>query len=159
MKKLILALTAVAAILFGFGAPASAQYGTVDGTATVSPGSTTPGGTVTVTFSGCAPGETVTFTFQGVTVTATCSAVGNATATFTAPTTPGSYTGNAVGVTSGVSAAFVVVVQAPVTPPGGLPATGSGGINGTVGIGVGLFAIGLGLFGVAQLRRRQPSMA
>jgi len=54
-----------------------------------------------------------------------------------------------------------VVTTVPATIPGaGLPATGSSGMGTTTGIALGLFVVGLGLFIVAQVRRRQqPSPA
>jgi hypothetical protein len=101
----------------------------------------------------------VNFVLAGATATAVCTPAGTAVASLLAPATPGTYTGTATGVSSGVTASFTVVVQAAVTPPGGLPATGSGGISTTTGMAAGLFAIGLGLFGVAQFRRRQAAVA
>jgi len=44
---------------------------------------------------------------------------------------------------------------AAATPSAGLPATGSDGIGTTTGIAVGLLAVGLGLFIVTRVRRRQ----
>ncbi len=41
------------------------------------------------------------------------------------------------------------------TPTGGLPATGSGGTNTTLMLGLGALIVGGGLFGVSQIRRRQ----
>ena len=41
------------------------------------------------------------------------------------------------------------------TSSAGLPATGSDGIGTTTGIAVGLLAVGLGLFIVTRVRRRQ----
>jgi hypothetical protein len=100
---------------------------------------------------------------------------GNATGTFTAsPTAAGTYTVTAVGPQSGTqTTTFTVAQQAtttttaapattapPATVPGtGLPATGSDGIAATTGIAIGLLVVGLGLFVVAQVRRRQPSAA
>jgi hypothetical protein len=148
MKKLALGLIALSAVVFGFGNVAEAQYNTVDGTATVTPTTTAPGGTVTVVMSGCTPGETVTFVLGSATTSATCAGDGTAVASLPA-----------TGVTSGVAASFTVVVALAATPPGGLPATGSGGISTTTGIAIGLFVVGLGLFGVTQVRRRQAAAA
>jgi hypothetical protein len=159
MKKLALGLIALSAVVFGFGNVAEAQYNTVDGTATVTPTTTAPGGTVTVVMSGCTPGETVTFVLGSATTSATCAGDGTAVASLPAPGTAGTYTGTATGVTSGVAASFTVVVALAATPPGGLPATGSGGISTTTGIAIGLFVVGLGLFGVTQVRRRQAAAA
>ena len=152
MKKFALALTASALVMFGFAAPAAAQYDAEEATASVSPASATPGGTITVTIENCEPGSTVVVDFNGSTSTVTADAGGSATATLTAPTAAGTYPGTA---TCGDQvASFSVVVAAAVTPPGGLPATGSGGLNATAGIAMGLLAVGLGLFGVTHVRRR-----
>jgi hypothetical protein len=161
MKKFVVALAASLAIFFGIGGAAHAQtpaptpYVGTTVIVTVSPPTAVPGGTITVTITNCTPGEIVTVSVGGVSVQVTCDAVGVASASVSMPTTPGTYTGTATGSISGVTTTFTVTVMAPVTPPGGLPATGSGGIDTTTGIAAGLFAIGLGLFGVAQLRRRQ----
>ena len=180
MKKFALALMASAALVFGFGAVAQAQYGSA--TVTFSVSSATPGQTITITINGCTPGETVTVTLNGAVVaTATCTAAGgltqgsllgiglvqqtatSATATFTAPTTPGTYpvvvTGNR-GYSVTTSLTVVAAATTPATTPGGgLPATGSSGMGTTTSIAIGLLAVGAGLFFVAQVRRRQPSPA
>ena len=90
-----------------------------------------------------------------------------ATATFTSAPTPGTYNGTAVGQLQPVDPLPVhdsrpgrpprpAPTTVPVTVPGGgLPATGSGGIGTTTGIAIGLLVVGLGLFVVAQVRRRQ----
>ena len=83
---------------------------------------------------------------------------GGASVDLTAPTAAGTYPGTVVGTLS-FDQPFTVVVVAPVTPPGGLPATGSGGIGTTTTVAIGLFAVGLGLFAVAQVRRRQAAVA
>lgn len=92
---------------------------------------------------------------------------GNATFTFTSgPTTPGTYTVTAVGLQSplqtfsftlpGQATTTTIAPATPATVPGtGLPATGSDGIGATTGIALGLLVVGLGLFVVAQVRRRQ----
>jgi hypothetical protein len=159
MKKLALGLIAISSAVLGFGMVAEAQYGSVGGTATVTPTTTAPGGTVTVEMSGCTPGETVDFVLESATASATCAEDGTASASLPAPGATGTYTGTAAGVTSGVTASFSVVVAQAVTPPGGLPATGSDGISTTAGIAIGLLVIGVALFGVSQIRRRQTITA
>jgi hypothetical protein len=124
----------------------------------VSPPTIAPGGNITVTVSNCTPGERVVISVAGISVTVTCGPDSVASASIGMPTTPGTFTGTAVG-SAGFNTTFVVTVLAPVSPPGGLPATGSGGIDTTTGIAAGLFAVGLGLFGVAQRRRRQAAVA
>jgi hypothetical protein len=159
MKKLLVALAASLAVFFGMGGAAHAQYGGNSGVVIVTPPTVAPGGTVTVTVTNCTPGERVDITVAGVSVSVTCGPDSVASAAIPMPTTPGSYNGTAVGSVSGFTTSFVVTVVAPTVPPGGLPATGSGGIDTTTGIAAGLFAVGLGLFGVAQFRRRQAAVA
>jgi LPXTG-motif cell wall-anchored protein len=86
-----------------------------------------------------------------------------------APTEAGVYDGTGVGERSpSLPFQFEIKVATeptdpptePTTPtteaPGGtLPQTGSNGIGTTTGIALGLFAAGLGMFVVAQVRRRQ----
>lgn len=157
MKKFAVALIAVSAVVFGSGMAAQAQYGGSTGTATVTPASSAPGGTVTVGISGCEPSASVAVVFNGATSSVTADSSGAATTTVTAPSTAGTYPGTAT--CGDVVASFSVVVAAAVTPPGGLPATGSNGISTTSGLAIGLLVVGLGLFGVAQMRRRQTSAA
>ena len=179
MKKFALALMASAALVFGFGAVAQAQYGSASVTFNLS--SFTPGQAVTVSMTGCTPGETITVSVNGAVVgTAVCQASAltqgsllglglvqqtatSATLQFTAPATPGTYAVVVTG-TSGfrVETTLTVVAAATTpatTPGGGLPATGSSGMGTTTGIAIGLLAVGAGLFFVAQVRRRQPSPA
>ena len=73
MKKFALALMASAALVFGFGAVAQAQYGSASVTFNVS--SATPGQTITISITGCTPGETITVSVNGAVVgTAICQA-------------------------------------------------------------------------------------
>jgi LPXTG-motif cell wall-anchored protein len=92
------------------------------------------------------------------------AANGRATATFpSSPTTPGTYTIRAQGTTSAVVTTQLVVpgststTVAPTatTPGGGLPATGSDASTPFTMIAIGLLVVGVGLFAVAQVRRRQ----
>ena len=118
---------------------------------------------------GCEPvGGSVTFSFNGVTSVHTCTApgtaslllaapaAGSASATFTAPTAPGTYTGTYTGAATGN---WSIVIAAPAVPAGGLPATGSNGTSTMTILAIGLFAVGAGLFGVSQLRRRKTLTA
>jgi hypothetical protein len=180
MKRLAFALMACAALVFGFGAVAQAQYGSASATFDVP--SATPGQPVTITITGCTPGETLTVAVDGVVVgTATCTAgaalstgsvlgiglvqqaTGSATLTFEAPTTSGTYSVVITG-SQGFNFTTEITVTSQATPPAttpasGLPATGADGIGTTTGIAIGLFAVGAALFLVAQVRRRQPSTA
>lgn len=171
MKKLALALMALSASLFGLSAVANA--GTYPpptvGVAVVQNPSVAPGGPVFVEI-GCAPvGSTVDVTywteFPVATVAILCEArstgaasllgapanAGSAIFETTAPTTPGTYTGTYVGAATG---SFTITVAGATTPGGGLPATGSNGTSTMTIIAIGLFAVGAGLFGVSQVRRR-----
>ena len=180
MKKLALAMIAASAMLFGFGAVASAQLGY---TPSLTIGTPSPGGPFAATYTNCVNGETITFT-QPQSTPASISVVcaGNsATANFTAaPTATGTFVITASGTISGVLTQSFSIAgttpstlpatggtdggagggPGPVVPPGtGLPATGSNGIGSVTTIALGLLTVGFGLFVVAQLRRRQPSLA
>lgn len=197
MKKFALALMSAAALVFGFGVVANAQYGTT-GDATATPANPGAGEPFLMTLDGCQVGETVSFvlTFEGTTIdtaTATClpapsgtplgsiigllaqaPATGSASAELTLGTEPGTYIATATGQTSGVTSSLTFVIEGTAgggTDNGGttggattdgttaLPATGSDGIATTTGIAIGLLVVGLGLFAVAQIRRRQTTLA
>ena len=119
-----------------------------------------------------APTPALTGSIVGLLLPQGTSALGTATANFTnAPTDPGLYNGSAVGTRSQTPVPWTitiagttppastnppVVTTVPATLPGsGLPETGSNGIGTTTGIAIGLLVVGLGLFVVAQVRRRQ----
>ena len=117
-----------------------AAGGTVVGAAggTVTPTAPAPGGAYTATYPNCRAGETVTFSqplSTPASVTATCAAVGNATASFTAaPVTAGSYTVNMVGSVSGTKTATFVITTAasPVAPAAPIGGSPSGSSSGTI---------------------------
>jgi hypothetical protein len=160
MTRFFVALATVFAALFGFNMSAHAQYGPGgSGSATISPPSVVPGGSITVNVSNCQPGEIVEVSVAGVSVQVTCDEFGVASASLSMPVVPGSYTGTAVGSVSASDTQFVATVLQPVTPPGGLPATGSGGIDSTIGAAAGLLAMGFGLVGVTLFRRRHATAA
>jgi len=100
-------------------------------------------GTYTVTGTGTtSPARTAQFNIPG-----------QATTTTLVPATTLPNTGAGAATT-------VPAVTTPATVPGsGLPATGSDGIGVTTMIAIGLLVVGLGLFAVAQERRRHPSLA
>ena len=113
-----------------------------------------PGEEFDATLRGCTPGETVQFSVEGSSTTATCDDNGEATGTLTAPMTPGTYEVSGVGVDSGVSASSTItVVGADDGEDGVLPATGSS-TSGPLQVGGVLLVAGLGMLGVAKLRRR-----
>ena len=173
MKKLALALMAASAVLFSFGAVASAQ----NYTKTLTVGTPSAGGPYASTYTNCVNGETITFS-QPQSTPASISVVcagQSATANFTAaPTAPGTYTITAIGTTSEARSQSFSIAGATATtlpstggagapgatvPGSGLPATGSNGIGSATTIAIGLLAVGFGLFAVAQVRRRQPNLA
>ena len=152
MKRFALALTVTLTAFLGLGQIATAQYSASSSTSTTD-------GKTTVVYSGCVNGETITFTLVGATPTpqtAVCAG-GKASVVFSSAA---GLTGTAKGTTS-PSTTFTVASLAPTaTAPGvGLPATGSNGIGTTAGLAIGLLVVGLGLFVVAQVRRRQPNLA
>jgi len=172
MKKFALALMAAAAAVFGAGMVANA-YPPIPDSVTVSQSTVEPGGTFEVT-APCVVPEEVTFTFEGLPLDVRCTSAvvqpgfmllqqsspdGAATATLTAPTAAGTYTVTVTGSTSGSIGTATITVQAATDPGGGLPATGSDGISTTTMIAAGLLVVGLGLFGVATMRRRQAPVA
>lgn len=167
MKKFALALMASAAAIFGMGMVANA-YPPGGQSITISDDTPPAGSTFTVT-AACTAGEDVTFTLGGSTDTESCSATtagftlfatpaaGSATGTLTAPTTAGTFTGTASGTISGDLGTFAVTVAAQTAPTDSLPATGSDGVGTTTWIAAGLLLAGLGLFGVASMRRRSAT--
>jgi LPXTG-motif cell wall-anchored protein len=162
MKKFALGLMAMATAVFGFGLAANA-YPPGAGSVTATPPSGAAGYSVSVKAT-CLPGEAVTVVLVSSTATGNCGAAGTAasllgitkagsvTLVVKAPATAGTYTGSATGATTGALGTFRITVTA---PPAGLPATGSNGVSTMTIIAIGLFAVGAGLFGVSQVRRRQ----
>lgn len=150
MKKILIALTAMAAVL-GFGQMANAAtYPPGADAPAISPATPAEGADFEVTVA-CSPdGDNVAFVFNGATTNVTCTG-GEATAVLGAPGTAGDYDGTYSGAGAG---SFSVTVTAPVTPPGGLPATGTDSTSTMTVLAIGLFAVGAGLFGVSQVRRR-----
>ena len=118
------------------GATTTTLAGAAGGT--VTPAAPVPGGAYTATYPNCRVGETVTFSqplSTPASVTATCAAVGNATASFTAaPLTAGSYTVNMVGSVSGTKTATFVITTAasPVAPAASIGGSPSGSSTGTI---------------------------
>ncbi len=174
MKKFALALMASAAAVFGVGMVADAYPPPVD-TPVVDDSTPAPGGSITVS-APCIVPEQVTFSIPGDSETVTCQPAatgafmlaslfaqaepdGVATATLTAPSTAGTFTVTITGTTSGSIGTVSVTVQAATDPGGGLPATGSDGIGTTTWIAGGLLIMGLGLFAVATIRRRDNAVA
>ncbi|MEM1335965.1 MAG: hypothetical protein AAGG08_21155 [Actinomycetota bacterium] len=178
MKKFALALMAAAAAVFGVGMVADAYPPPVS-SPTIDDPTAVDGQTVTIQIP-CVPPETVTLTIvfdltnatiatltdeceptaaPGFALLGSATATGVATFTVTAPSTVGGYTATATGSASGALGAVTFTVSAASTPTGGLPATGSDGIGTTTWIAGSLLLVGLGLFAVATVRRRQPAAA
>src|SRR5687768_8095935 len=123
MKKLgLLFATAVAFVTAGVLPPSasmSPQYPPDAPELTLTSSTATPGGSVGAMLGGCTVGGPVTFTLDGDTVSATSvdTAEGPiATATLTAPTTPGTYSIVATCVPTGESATTTLTVVAAVPP-------------------------------------------
>ncbi|TDT18491.1 hypothetical protein BDK89_4112 [Ilumatobacter fluminis] len=140
MKRLMAGIAIATAATMAGGAVQAQDngYNVNDPTVAVAPPSTTPGGTFNVNVDDCIVGETATYTFQGQNKTATCVgasadslteaivAGGTATASFTAPTSAGTYNGTVALDQSAVSLPFQIQVQAAtVTVSNGSPAPGS----------------------------------
>ena len=192
MKKAALALVVAAAALFGLGQLVAAGGTNYSEAIVANPASVPTGGQTVVTYQNCEVGETITFSlpqFTPATQTAPCGAVqafglsavlplqatvGEASATFVAPATPGTYNGTGVGtvspelpftvtVTGSVAPSTTVAPTIPDTNGGGsgsqLPSTGSGGQSTITFIAIGLLTVGLGLFAVAGVRRRSNPAA
>lgn len=148
-KRVVAALTLLGAVTIAGGTVTHA-YPPGSGVVTTSDPTPDPGQTFTATATNCQTGEAVTFSFQGATVVSTCSASNTATASFSAPTTGGAFNGTAAYGTSGGTLSFTVNVVV----AGGLPLTGSSGSNSTMTIAAVLLASGIGIFLVAQRRRK-----
>ncbi|MFK7917841.1 MAG: LPXTG cell wall anchor domain-containing protein [Ilumatobacter sp.] len=180
MKKLALAFTAAAAVVLG-------SAGVADAYPTPPPpviDDVTPGAGEEVTVKvECMLEETVTMVFTSTifpfgefrsSITEVCGPApssgslvnaGEAVFTFNAPTEPGSYSATATGSISGALGVISFAVSgpattdAPTTPVGGLPATGSDGTQTMTMVAGGILVAGLAMFGVATARRRQDAAA
>lgn len=149
MKKVVLALMAALAAVFGLSAPVGA-YPPDGSDVTVSDSNPVAGGSTAIT-ANCTGDETVTVTLGSETATDTCTN-GTATVTISVPSTPGTVTGTVVGSISGSIGSFSVSVA-----ESNLPSTGSNSSSSIIWIAAGLFIAGLGVFGVANVRRREDA--
>lgn len=144
----------------------------------VSNSSPQPGGSFTVNVTNCVPGQVLTVTFAGSSQIVTMDAAGDGSIRLAAPTTPGVYevrvnpcvnqtlsvrVPGRVGITGGGTPATpqsqTPATAAPATAIPATPATGASGTAEMMLMASGLFAVGLGLLGVAQIRRRQDELA
>lgn len=169
MKKFAVALTIIGAVMAGGTANAQdASYNNGNSRVpTINPSIVSPGGQFTVVV-GCIIPESITFDFLGTTFTVICannrltqaeSLDGTASATFTAPTTPGTYSGT-VDFPTTADQTFTITVQAvtgTTNPSGGLPPTGSDSTGSTIIIATTLLLAGVAMFAVAQRRRRDAT--
>lgn len=181
MKKyFVAAALATIPLVVGSGAAHGLGYNEPDPETTIDDGAPEPGGTFTVTVTGCDPLATVQFTYLDSQVTETASGLGEASTSFTAPTTPGVTYG--VTTCGGIVMSYAVTVAqlqpvptteppvepeptpepTPTTAPDPiaqpLPATGGGsGSSATFAAAVLLVFVGVGLFGVGQRRRSNLS--
>jgi len=181
MRRLAAFLMIMGAAVGG-SAVANASSVDTDRTTTANQTTGAPGYSLEVTVTGCEPGETVTATLAGVSGSGTCAAAsgnglflsaatnnGTAVIPLTAPSTPGTYTITPNGSVTGAFPAVTITVQATTTtagptttvgptttgvPADDLPETGSS-TGPTVMIAAVLLLAGIGMFAVAQVRRRQ----
>lgn len=160
MKKALVGIVLAAGALLSAGGVANA-YPPDEPTVGIDDPTPDPGGTINVTVENCPDGASVTFELEGSTDTAVASG-GSATGTLTAPTAPGTFTGTATCGDAILS--FGVVVQAatattiPTTVAPQLPTTGGNSPGSVTSLAVGLLLAGLGLLGVAHLRRRAAAV-
>ena len=155
MKQLITAIAAVT-VMFGFGAAAQAQYPPSSAGVSIANPNPDPGETVIVVVTGCQPNEAIDTVFNGAAGTVVADATGGASIALVAPSEPGVVNGSVT--CNGQTTNFQVNVLAatsPTTPSTGLPATGANGPSETLVVAIGVLVTGLGLLGVAQVRRRQ----
>lgn len=170
MKKLVLALSAIVALLLG-GAGIANAYPPSGALITVSNANPAQGEDITVTVD-CGDGsddsDSITVNLDDESETASCND-GSAAVTIEAPETPGTFDGEVLNGSGDRVGGFTITVVAPsggsptpdnpTTPSGGLPATGSNSSGTITTIAIGLLVVGLGLFAVATIRRRQPITA
>ncbi|MGK0277062.1 MAG: hypothetical protein ACI9N0_003461 [Ilumatobacter sp.] len=152
MKKLTLALMAVAAGLFGPGATSNA-YSPGAGGVTARPAVVSAGGAVTVSAT-CAAGETVTASLVSAASSAVCGAERAVEIMIAAPAVAGYFEGPVTGSANGVLGSFTVTVPVAATQPGLLPAPGTNGST-AMTLALGVFVVGVGLFGLSRLRSRK----
>ena len=179
MKRLVLTLMVAVATLLGVSALAPSgivgayPVGSSSVITTDVP-SIPPEGTFTATVENCLPGETVNISFDMVMIPTTCDPTTlQASASFVAPTATGTYevcaelTGSNATVPQGVvrprtiCTSIQVAASGPVPPPvipgGGLPATGSSGLDTTTTSAAVLLGAGVMLLVVSQVRRRRSA--
>lgn len=168
MKRLVATLAlAGSALLVAPSIAGANPYGPDGPSVATSTPTVVSGDEFTITVNGCELGSTWTFTFGDQTTTDTCQTAmmgfriaqtaGIASATFTAPTAPGTYTGTATSGTTTLT--FSVTIQgagAPVDAGAPLPNTGSDNTASTLAIAAALVAVGLCLVAVAYMRSRRP---
>jgi hypothetical protein len=152
MKNLTFALIALAAGLFGTGATSNA-YLSGAGVVTARPAVVAAGGEVTVSAT-CAAGETVTASLVSATSSAVCGAESAVEIMIAAPAAAGYFEGPVTGSNVGVIGSFNVTVSVAATQPGLLPAPGSNGST-AMTLALGVFVVGVGLFGLSRLRSRK----
>lgn len=175
MKRFALIVISVAAVVFGTNLVAQAYP---PGTASASVIAGSPGevgGTFTVQVTNCLAGETVNVDLpangDGPT-SALCAATsgagfflaapgsGSATVVLDHASTPGTNTGTAELVTSGVTLTFTVeTTPAAGAPSPTIPATGSDATTSMLGYGAAALAIGIALTLIAANRRRSAVSA
>lgn len=157
MKRMFGLLVGLVATL-GFGAASvSAVYPDNPPTVVVDSSTPTVGSNVTLTFDSFCPGDTITISIGGnVLGSVVADANGEATFTFPAPSPAGTYVITATGTDCPDTVASLTIA---VRAPGSIPVTGSGSTSS--GLELGAFAVvaGVGMVGIAGIRRRRPAVA
>lgn len=158
IRRAVLALMLILGVL-AVPSIAGAQYQPGQPGLVLVPSTVVVGGQVTATGFGCLPGETVVISIDGATVattTARADTTGSFEATFTAPSTPGSYTVVATCGLTIVSSILTVIGTTPVATT--LPQTG-GGDNALLLARYGLVLLVAGGLVVLAVRRRNTATA
>ncbi len=117
---------------------------------TTSPNRVVAGATFTVRVTPCVKDTLIPITFLGVTKKALCTNP-LATATFRAPTTPGTYIITVRAYTRTVTYQVIVVAG---SGGGTVPSTGASGIPMSLSIGTSAILTGLGLYFIGRRRHR-----
>lgn len=157
MKRfLVLVVGFLATVGLGSGM-ALADYGTASPSVTVSSSVPFANAPVTVGLGSFCPGDTIVIRVGSTVVgTVVADAQGNGSFVITAPSAPGTYTVSGTGTTCpSLSASSSISVQ---ILSGVIPATGSGSTSASLTLGALAVAAGIGMVGVAGLRRRRPAM-
>ena len=166
-KKVLSVVGITAALVFGSAAAATAYP--AEAPVVASDTTLTPGQSVTITANDLGNYATVTFSANGGTLASIVAASGtgtsvektvvngSASATFTAPSTPGTFVVTVTAPGGEVLGSVTLTVAAAAGGGGGLPATGGSVPAAMIWAGVG--ALGLGGIAVAAVAARRRAAA